>query len=112
LFGIKIKNEFKRKYYNEEMRRAISVIPIGISCALTPLALLEYKYNRSHDELLANVLREDSLTYQQSPFASEKNIYQQEIEEIRKSSQRIKHWQSSGPREQLFNAVPKRWNKN
>ena len=76
-------------------------------CAITPLAMIEYKYNRSHDELIANVLKEDSLTY-----SKDNKNYHKEIEEIRKSSSRIKHWQSSGPREQLFTAVPKRWKKD
>ena len=81
-------------------------------CAVTPLAILEYKYNRSHDELLANVLTEDKLTYSRDSFDEGKNIYQKEIEEIRKSSRSIKHWQSSGPREQLFKPMPKRWKKD
>ena len=85
--------------------------PQYLICAVAPLAILEYKYNRSHDELLANVLQEDELTYRRD-FDQGKNIYQEEIEEIRKSSQMIKHWQSSGPREQLFTPVPKRWKKD
>jgi hypothetical protein len=88
------------------MRR---LIPVGIWCAVTPMAILEYKYNRSCDELLANVLKEDFLTYEINPFPADKNIYQHQLEDIRKSSQRIKHWQSSSPVQQLFTSVPKRW---
>ena len=75
-----------------------------VTCAVMPLAVIEYKYNRSHDELIANIIAEDSL----NPFVSNKK----DIEEIRKSTQMIKHWQSSGPRKQLFTAVPKRWKKD
>ena len=83
-----------------------------VTCAVMPLAVIEYKYNRSHDELIANIIAEDSLAYSRDSFDEGKNIYQNDIEDIRKSTQIIKHWQSSGPREQLFTAVPKRWKKD
>ena len=86
--------------------------PQYLICAVAPLAILEYKYNRSHDELLANVITEDKLTYGKDSLTNGRNIYEHEIEEIRKSSQMIKHWQSSGPAQQLFTPIPKRWNKD
>ena len=99
-------------FRNLVFRNLVLRTPQYLICAVTPLAILEYKYNRSHDELLANVLKEDKLTYSRDSFEDGKNIYQKEIEEIRKSSRQIKHWQSSGPREQLFTPIPKRWNKD
>ena len=92
-------------FRNLVFRNLVLRTPEYLICAVAPLAILEYKYNRSHDELLANVLREDYLL-------SNPPMNKEDIEAIRHSSNRIRHWQSSGPDQQLFTSVPKRWNKD
>ena len=86
-------------------RHLVLRTPEYLICAVAPLAILEYKYNRSHDELLANVLREDYLL-------SNPPMNKEDIEAIRHSSNCIRHWQSFAPVQQLFKPIPKRWKKD
>ena len=83
-------------------------VPCVLFSAVTPLAILEYKYNKSHRELLANVREEDCLTYEYTCIFPDP-LFQKQLQEVRKSSDKIKHWQSAGPRIQLFTSVPKRY---
>lgn len=90
-------------------------IPCAFFSSATPLAILEYKYNKSHKELLSNVMAEDFLQYGMDCIVEDKSLdelYKKQIAEIRESSRKIKNWQSDGPRIQLFTSVPTRWRKD